>query len=95
MLTSVAIVTGAVSSTRDATMLLSLGNALLVMAEADKWRASREFVHRPVGLAWILVGPTVFLLAVHSGYLATFGGRLILLCSLLASLLPRGRLARP
>jgi diguanylate cyclase (GGDEF)-like protein len=84
ILTSVAIVAGVGSSADGVTLPLSFANALLILGEAIKWRASRTFSRRPVALAWVLLGPACFLLAVHSGYLATFGGRLILLCSLLA-----------
>lgn len=84
LLTCIAIVTGMSASVRDAATALTLGNALLVLAEAIKWRAARGFGHRSVRLGWILAGPALFLIAVHSGYLVSFGSRLILLCSLLA-----------
>ena len=84
IVTGAATVAGLVSSAENATTVFSLANALLVLGEAIKWRASRAFSRRTVGVAWVLIGPACFLLAVHSGYLATFGGRLILLCNLLA-----------
>lgn len=84
LLTCVAVVTGAASTARNAATVLTLGNALFIFAEAIKWHATRKFGHRPSRLGWILAGPALFLIAVHSGYLASFGGRLILLCSLVA-----------
>ncbi len=84
LLTCAAMLTGAAASADDAVTALSLANALMILAEAIKWHATRDFARRAAVIGWVLAGPALFLVAVHSGYLASFGGRLILLCGLLA-----------
>jgi hypothetical protein len=63
---------------------LNLGMATIVLSDALKWKAAREFAQGRARLLWILLGPVGFLLAVHSGYLNSFGQRLGGLCTILA-----------
>jgi len=63
---------------------LNLGMATIILSDALKWKAAREFVQGRARLLWILLGPVGFLLAVHAGYLDSFGQRLGGLCTILA-----------
>jgi len=64
--------------------LLNLGMATIVLSDALKWKAAREFAQGRARLLWILLGPVGFLLAVHSGYLDSFDQKLSVLCTILA-----------
>jgi diguanylate cyclase (GGDEF)-like protein len=64
--------------------VLAIGTASIILGDALKWKASREFAHRPARLLWILLGPVGFLLAVQSSYLQSFDDRLSALCTILA-----------
>lgn len=57
----------------------TIGTATMVLADALKWKASREFAHRRIGAFWIVIGPVGFLLATHSGIFGSFDARLIFL----------------
>ena len=63
---------------------LNLGMATIVLSDALKWKAAREFAQGRARLLWILLGPVGFLLAVHSGYLDSFDQKLSVLCTILA-----------
>ena len=63
---------------------LNLGMATIVLSDALKWKAAREFAQGRARLLWILLGPVGFLLAVHSGYLDSFDQKLSGLCTILA-----------
>jgi predicted signal transduction protein with EAL and GGDEF domain len=75
-------VTGAPATPR--ADFLALGMATIVLSDALKWKAAREFAQGRARLLWILLGPVGFLLAVHFGYLDTFDQRLGGLCTTLA-----------
>ena len=63
---------------------LAIAGAVIILADAIKWKAAREFVHRPANLLWIVLGPVAFLLAVQTGLLHSFDYRLDALCTMLA-----------
>src|SRR3990170_3875067 len=63
---------------------LNLGMATIVLSDALKWKAAREFAQGRARLLWILLGPVGFLLAVYSGYLDSFDQKLSALCTILA-----------
>ncbi|MEX1059634.1 MAG: GGDEF domain-containing protein [Methyloceanibacter sp.] len=63
---------------------LTLGVATIVLSDALKWKAARQFAHDRARLLWILLGPVGFLIAVHSGNLNSFDQRLGALCTMLA-----------
>jgi hypothetical protein len=64
--------------------ILTLGQATMVLADAVKWHASRQFAQRRTNVFWTFAGPLSFLLATHAGLVVGFGDRLILLCTLMA-----------
>jgi diguanylate cyclase (GGDEF)-like protein len=74
----------ATASPSNANELLAIGTASIILAEALKWKASREFAGRRARLLWVLLGPVGFLLAVQAGYLETFDHRLNAVCATLA-----------
>jgi diguanylate cyclase (GGDEF)-like protein len=57
---------------------------LIVLSDAVKWKAAREFAHRPARLFWLLLGPVGFLIAVQLGHFHSFDHRIGALCSILA-----------
>jgi diguanylate cyclase (GGDEF)-like protein len=63
---------------------LTLSMAMIVLSDALKWKAAKEFAHGRARLLWILLGPVGFLLAVQSGYLTSFDEWLGGLCTILA-----------
>ncbi|MGD9501649.1 MAG: diguanylate cyclase [Methyloceanibacter sp.] len=63
---------------------LAIAGAVIILADAIKWKAAREFVHRPAHYFFIFLGPVAFLLAVQSGLLHSFDYRLDALCTMLA-----------
>lgn len=63
---------------------MAIAGAVIILADAIKWKAARGFIHRPAHLFWILLGPVAFLLAVQSGLLHSFDYRLNALCTALA-----------
>jgi diguanylate cyclase (GGDEF)-like protein len=65
--------------------LVPVGSASMILANALQWKASCQFEHRPAHPLWIIAGPIAFLLAAPSGLLGPFDGRLILLCTLIAT----------
>jgi diguanylate cyclase (GGDEF)-like protein len=78
------IVISSASSLQNDADLVTIGAAAMVLAEAVKWHAARQFAHRAVTLAWTLLGPFLFLVAAYSGYLDGFDGRLVVVCTLSA-----------
>jgi len=72
------------SSPVNATELFAIGTAAIILGDAVKWKASREFAHRRARLLWILLGPVGFLLAAQSGYLHSFDQRLAAVCTILS-----------
>lgn len=72
MIQAAGVATVAASSPLNATALLAIGMATIVLSDALKWKAAREFAQGHARLLWILLGPVGFLLAAHSGYLDSF-----------------------
>jgi diguanylate cyclase (GGDEF)-like protein len=68
----------------NASGLIVVGTAAIILGDAVKWMASREFAHRRARLLWILLGPVGFLLAAQSGYFQTFDHRLVAVCTILS-----------
>src|ERR1700674_3454576 len=71
-----AVILAAASSTPDAGDLLAIGAAPLILGDAIKWKASRQFVGRRANLFWTLLGPVGFLLVAQLGYFQSFDHRL-------------------
>jgi diguanylate cyclase (GGDEF)-like protein len=63
---------------------LAIAGAIMILGDAIKWKAAREFVYRPAPIFWILLGPVAFLVAVQSGLLHSFDYRLDALSTALA-----------
>jgi diguanylate cyclase (GGDEF)-like protein len=84
LLQSLGILTAAFAAARGADTILIFGNAVMILADALKWQASRQFAHRRPNLFVMFAGPIVFLIAAHSGFLDSFDERLILICTLMA-----------
>lgn len=85
LLQSLSVVIATASSRSNAGDIVTLAMATMILADALKWKASGEFAHRRPGRFWIFLGPVGFLLAAHSGYLASFDGRFILLFTVKAT----------
>lgn len=64
--------------------LVTFGTALMVLSEAVKWQASRQFARHRVSIPWMLLGPLAFLTLAQTGYLSGFDDRLIVICTLSA-----------
>lgn len=79
------IAAAAMASPVNAEELVAIGTAAIVLGDALKWKASREFTHRRARLLWVLVGPVGFLIAVQLGYLDSFDQRLNAVCTTLAA----------
>ena len=62
------------------------GQALMVMSAAILWMAVRQFEGREFNPLWIAVWPCGVVIAAASGLVATFDQRLILVCTLMATL---------
>ena len=62
------------------------GQALMVMSAAILWMAVRQFEGREFNPLWIAVWPCGVVVAAASGLVATFDQRLILACTLMATL---------
>lgn len=74
----------AASSPANANELLAIGTASIILGDAVKWKASREFAHHRAHLLWVLLGPVGFLLVMQTGFLSSFDDRLGAVCVLLA-----------
>ena len=79
-----AVILAAASSTPDAGDLLAISAAALILGDAIKWKASRQFVGRRANLFWTLLGPVGFLLVAQLGYFQSFDHRLGAVCTILA-----------
>jgi diguanylate cyclase (GGDEF)-like protein len=64
--------------------LLHLGMATIVLSDAIKWKAAREFSFGRARLSWILLGPVAFLVALQAGYLQSFDHEFGALSAILA-----------
>lgn len=85
LLLSAGIVIANVSSRNGLASILIVGQAAIILADAIKWYASRQFAHRHASLLFTLAGPIGFLLVATSGYVETFDSRLMLVCTLVAA----------
>ncbi len=84
LLQSAGVVIAAAASLQNDADLVTLGTATMVLSDAVKWQASRQFANRRVNPAWTLFGPVGFLLVAYSGYLQDFDDRLLVACTLSA-----------
>jgi diguanylate cyclase (GGDEF)-like protein len=78
------VAVAAAASRANAGELIAIGTASIILGDALKWKASREFAHRRARLLWVLLGPVEFLLAAQSGYLQSFDHRLSAVCTILS-----------
>jgi hypothetical protein len=85
LLQSAGIVISAASSQQNDANFVIIGVASMVLSDAIKWQASRQFANRRINLAWALLGPVAFLLIAHSGYFNDFEDRLLAACTLSAT----------
>ena len=85
LLLSVGIAMTNSASRTNLVALLTIGEATIILADAIKWHACRQFAHRHANLLFTLAGPIVFLLVASAGYLETINDRLMLVCSLVAA----------
>lgn len=86
LLTSGGIIIAVIASHSNNANLHAFGQAWLILAAALMWMAVRQFEGRSLHPFWIVVWPIAFLIAKSSGYLSSFDERLILVCTLLATL---------
>ena len=61
-----------------------IGTALIILGDAVKWKAAREFAHRHAQLLWIVLGPVGYLFAAQSDYLQSIDHRLAAVCTILS-----------
>jgi diguanylate cyclase (GGDEF)-like protein len=85
LLQSAGIVISAASSQQNDADFVTIGVASMVLSDAIKWQAARQFANHRIILAWTLLGPVAFLLIVHSGYFNDFEERLLVACTLSAT----------
>jgi diguanylate cyclase (GGDEF)-like protein len=78
------VVLTAASSTPTTLDLLAIGTAAIILGDALKWKAARQFAQRRASLFWMLLGPVGFLLAAQLGYFQSFDQRLGAVCTILA-----------
>jgi len=81
---SAGVVMAAAASPRDADDLLAIGTATIILADAVKWMAARQFANRRASFFLVFLGPVGFLLAAELGYLGSFDGRLGAVCTILS-----------
>lgn len=67
-----------------ATGLLIIGMAAIILSDAIKWKAAREFADAHASPFWLCAGPAAFLLLAQTGYLESFDDRLGALCIILS-----------
>jgi diguanylate cyclase (GGDEF)-like protein len=82
LLQAAGIVVSASSSLQNDADLVTIGTASMVLSDAVKWQASRQFANHGLNPISMLLGPLGFLLAAHSGYLNEFDDRLLVVCAL-------------
>ncbi len=63
---------------------LAVAGAVLILGDAIKWKAAREYAQRRAHAFWVLLGPAGYLLAAQSSFLQSFDYRLNALCATLA-----------
>jgi diguanylate cyclase (GGDEF)-like protein len=85
LLQSLGIVVAFGASLRNHGDVVTIGTAAMILAEALKWKAAREFAGRKSLPIWVFAGPVGFFFVAHSGAVESFDARLILACSLLAT----------
>ena len=78
----VAVAVGA--SPAHARAIVAIGAALIILGDAVKWKASREFAHRHARLLWIILGPVGYLLAAQSDYFQSIDNRLAAVCTIVS-----------
>jgi diguanylate cyclase (GGDEF)-like protein len=78
------VVLATAAAPRNSEVLVILGTAAIIFGDALKWKAAREFAHRPARIFWLLSGPAVFLLATTGGYLGSFDRQLNAVCTIIA-----------
>lgn len=76
---------GTAATTNDAALIV-FGHAIMVLSAAIMWMAAREFEGRTLNPLWIAVWPCGVIIASASGLITSFDQRLILACTLLATL---------
>jgi diguanylate cyclase (GGDEF)-like protein len=84
LLQSAGIVISSASSLQNDAKLVTAGSAAIVLSEAIKWHAARQFSRHAVNMGSTLLGPVLFLCAAYAGYLDGFDGRLLVICSMAA-----------
>jgi hypothetical protein len=67
-----------------ATGLLIIGMAAIILSDAIKWKAAREFADAHASPFSLCAGPAAFLLLAQTGYLESFDDRLGALCIILS-----------
>jgi diguanylate cyclase (GGDEF)-like protein len=86
LIMSLGIVIAAAASQVNDGLSVTLGQATMILSGALMWMAIRQFEERKVHLLWMAGLPIAFLAAAHSGYVESFDDRLILACTVLATL---------
>jgi hypothetical protein len=81
---SAGVVMAAMASTQEADDLLAIGTATIILADAVKWMAARQFSNRRASLIFVFLGLVGFLLAAKLGHLGSFDGRLGAVCTILS-----------
>ncbi len=84
LLQSAGIVISSASSLQNDAKLVTAGSAAIVLSEAIKWHAARQFSRHAVDMGSTLLGPVLFLCAAYAGYLDGFDGRLLVIGSMAA-----------
>lgn len=82
---SVGIAIASASSLAGLLSVLAFGQAAMILSDGIKWNACRAFAGRESNFVYALAGPILFLVVVNSGFVETFNGRLMLVCTLLAA----------
>lgn len=78
-------IAGAAAFTNDSSLVV-FGQALMVLSAAIMWMAVRTFEGRQLNPLWVAVWPAGMVIAAATGLAGTFDQRLILACTLLATL---------
>ncbi len=84
LLQSAGVVIAAAAASQNDADSVTIGTAIMVLSDAVKWQASRQFANRGVNPIWTFLGPVGFLLFANSGYLESFDDRLLAVCTLSA-----------
>jgi len=85
LIQSAGVVIAAIASLMNDADLLTVGTASMIVADALKWKAARQFENRHAPLFFIVAGPVAFLIVAHSGYFPSVDQRLILVCLFLST----------